>query len=242
MQNPHWLSRSELLIGSHAIQKLQNARVLIVGMGGVGSYCAEYIARAGVGKMTIVDGDTIEATNRNRQLPALTSSEGESKAGWMANHLRDINPDLDLTVVQDYMVHQKLQDIINEKYDYAVDAIDTITPKLAMIRICIESGTRLVSSMGAGGKLDPEKIRIANIWETYNCRFAQQVRKTMRKWGISQGFKTVFSSELQQKEALQRVDGQRHKKSYYGTISYIPSMFGAFCASVVIRDLIAEDV
>lgn len=234
----HWLSRTELLIGADAVQKLQNSRVLIVGMGGVGSYCAEYIARAGIGNMTIVDGDTIEATNRNRQLPALASSEGESKAGYMANRIRDINPEVDLTVIQEYMLHSRLQEILSEKYDYAIDCIDTVSPKLAMIRICLETGTRFVSSMGAGGKLDPEKIRIADIWETYNCPFAQQVRKTLRKWKISQGFKTVFSDELHDKASLQNVEGQRHKRSYYGTISYIPSLFGAFCASVAIRDLI----
>ncbi len=233
-----WLSRTELLIGADAVQKLENARVLVVGMGGVGSYCAEYIARAGVGKMTIVDGDTIEATNRNRQLPAMLSSEGESKVQWMAKHLQDINPNLELTVIQDYMVHNKLQEILDEKYDYAVDAIDTVSPKLAMIRICIETNTPFVSSMGAGGKLDPEKLHIADIWETYHCPFAQQVRKKLRRWGVKQNFKTVFSSELPDKSTCQIVEGQRHKKSYYGTISYIPTMFGAMCASVVIRDLI----
>lgn len=234
----HWLSRTELLIGNEAVEKLQNARVLIVGMGGVGSYCAEYIARAGVGKLTIVDGDTIEMTNRNRQLPALVSSEGESKAGYMEKRIKDINPDAQVTVIQAYMVHEKLKEILSEKYDYAIDCIDTISPKLAMIRICLETGTRFVSSMGAGGKLNPERIRIVDIWETYNCPFAQHIRKTLRKWGIKQGFKAVFSDELHDKKSLQNVEGQRHKKSYYGTISYMPSLFGAFCASVAIRDLI----
>lgn len=234
----HWLSRTELLIGTEALQKLQNARVLIVGMGGVGSYCAEYIARAGVGKMTIVDGDTIEATNRNRQLPALVSSEGESKVDYMAARIRDINPHIELTAIQDYMLHHKLKEIIDQKYDYAIDCIDTISPKLAMIRICLDTNTRFVSSMGAGGKLNPERIRIVDIWETYNCPFAQQVRKTLRKWKIPKGFKVVFSDELHDKKTLQNVEGQRHKRSYYGTISYIPSLFGAFCASVAIRDLI----
>ena len=238
-----WLSRTELLIGEKAIETLQNSHVLIVGMGGVGSYCAEYIARAGVGNLTIVDGDTIEATNRNRQLPALVSSEGESKAGWMAKHLKDINPTINLTVIQDYMVHSKLEEIItSQKYDYAVDAIDTITPKLAMIRNCLNHDLKLVSSMGAGGKLDPSKLKIADIWDTYNCPFAQQVRKNMKRWGIKKPLIAVFSSELPRRESIQLVEGQRHKKSFYGTISYIPSMFGAFCASVVVRDLIGEKI
>jgi tRNA A37 threonylcarbamoyladenosine dehydratase len=235
-----WLARTELLIGKEAIEKLADSRVLVVGMGGVGSYAAEYLCRAGIGKMTIVDGDVIESTNRNRQLPALVSSEGAGKAEWMQKRMLDINPALALRVVNDYMIESKLQEIIlADKYDYAIDAIDTITPKLAMIKTCLEHNVPIVSSMGAGGKLDPTKLKIADIWKSYNCPFAQQIRKKMKKWGIRKKLKVVFSSELPDKKSVQLVENQRHKKSYYGTISYIPSMFGAFCASVVIRDIAA---
>jgi tRNA threonylcarbamoyladenosine dehydratase len=233
----NWLARTELLIGEEALEKLAKSHVIVIGMGGVGSYAAEYIARAGVGKMTIVDGDTVDPTNRNRQLPALVSSHGQSKVGWMAQRLKDINPDLELNVIETYVIESKLLEILAQPYDFAIDAIDTITPKLCMIKICLQNGIPLVSSMGAGGKLDPSKLKIADIWKTYNCPFAQQIRKKLKRWGIRKNFTTIFSSELPRKSSIQLVENQAHKKSYYGTISYIPSMFGAFCASVVIRKL-----
>lgn len=235
-----WLQRSEALIGCENLKKLSNAHVLIAGLGGIGSFAAEYIARAGIGKMTIIDGDIVEASNRNRQLPALISTEGQSKAQIMANRLKDINADLELQVFETYLEEQKIQEILSQgQYDYAIDAIDTITPKVSFIKNCLLRNTPIVSAMGAGGKLDPEKVHIADIYETYNCTLAQQVRKTLRKWKVKGNFKAVFSSELPDKTKVQYVEGAKHKKSYLGTISYMPSLFGCFCASVAIRDLIA---
>ena len=233
-----WLQRSEALIGRESIEKLSNSHVLIAGLGGIGSFAAEYIARAGIGKMTIIDGDVVEASNRNRQLPALISTEGQSKAAIMANRLKDINADLELQVFETYLEEQKIQEILSQKqYDYAIDAIDTITPKVSFIKNCLFRSIPIVSAMGAGGKLDPEKVHIADIYDTYNCTLAQQVRKTLRKWKIRGNFKAVFSSELPDKTKVQYVEGVKHKKSYLGTISYMPSLFGCFCASVAIRDL-----
>lgn len=237
-----WLQRSEALIGKENIEKLSNSHVLVAGLGGIGSFAAEYIARAGVGRMTIIDGDFVEASNRNRQLPALISTEGQSKAQLMAARLRDINADLQLEVFETYLQENIIQEITSQaKYDYAIDAIDTITPKVSLIKNCLLQGIPIVSAMGAGGKLNPEKVHIADIYQTYNCTLAQQVRKTLRKWKVKGNFKAVFSSELPDKTKVQYVEGARHKKSYLGTISYMPSLFGCFCASVVIRDLIEKD-
>ncbi len=236
-----WLQRSEVLVGSENLEKLKNSHVLVAGLGGIGSFAAEYIARAGVGQMTIIDGDVVEASNRNRQLPALISTEGQSKAQLMAARLKDINADLQLHVFETYLVEDKIQEILSAaSYQYAIDAIDTITPKVSMIKNCLQRDLPLVSAMGAGGKLDPEKVRIADIYETYNCTLAQQVRKTLRKWKIKGHFRAVFSTELPDKSKVQYVEGAKHKKSYLGTISYMPSLFGCFCASVVIRDLMTK--
>lgn len=238
----NWLSRTQLLIGEEALEILRNKHILIVGMGGVGSYAAEYICRAGINKMTIVDGDTIEETNRNRQLPAVISAEGQPKVSYMAERIKDINADIDLIVYQNYLVEEKIIEILEaQHYDYVIDAIDTITPKIALIKNCLQKKIKIISAMGAGGKLDPTQIKIDDIWKTYHCTLAQQVRKTLRKWKIKGKFKTVFSTEIPNKANLAYTSEEvRHKKSYLGTISYMPSLFGAFCASVVIRDLIKK--
>lgn len=233
-----WLQRTEVLIGEDKLNQLKASKVLIVGLGGVGSFAAEYIARAGVGHLTIVDGDIVEATNRNRQLPALISTENQYKAEIMASRIRDINPDVTLLVINEYMTEEKLQEILATKYDYVVDCIDTLVPKIALIKNTLIRNYKLISSMGAGGKTDPSMIKIADIANTYNCYLAQQLRKGLKKEGVYGKFKAVFSSELAHKSTMQLVENGRNKKSFYGTISYMPSLFGGFCASVVIRDLI----
>lgn len=238
----HWLSRTELLIGEEALEILRNKHVLIVGMGGVGSYAAEYICRAGINKITIVDGDTIEETNRNRQLPAVISAEGLPKVTYMAQRMKDINANIELITYQNYLEEEKIIEILDaHQYDYVIDAIDTITPKISLIKNCLQRKLKIISAMGAGGKLDPTQIKIDDIWKTYHCTLAQQVRKTLRRWKIKGKFKTVFSTEIPDKAHLGFTsEDVRHKKSYLGTISYMPSLFGAFCASVVIRDLIKK--
>ncbi|TAE67430.1 MAG: tRNA threonylcarbamoyladenosine dehydratase [Bacteroidetes bacterium] len=239
----NWLSRTQLLVGEIGIKNLQNKHVLVVGMGGVGSYAAEYICRAGINKLTIVDGDLIEETNRNRQLPALISTEGLPKVSVMAQRLKDINADIELIVYQNYLEETKIIEILEaNQYDYVVDAIDTITPKISLIKNCLQRKIKLISAMGAGGKLDPTQIKIDDIWKTYHCTLAQQVRKTLRRWKIKGKFKAVFSTEIPDKAHLGFTsEDVRHKKSFLGTISYMPSLFGAFCASVVVRDLIKKD-
>lgn len=237
-----WLSRTELLIGKDNLDKLTKAHVLVVGMGGVGSFAAEFICRSGVGRMTIVDGDTVDPSNRNRQLPALSSTHGQYKVDLMAERLRDINPEVELTVIRDFVRPELVDEILETTFDYIIDAIDSISPKLKFMKAAYAKNYPLISSMGAGGKLDPTQIRVTDIAKTYNCPFAQHLRKTLRRDGIRKGIKVVFSPEHVVKESLMLTDGSNFKKSAYGTASYIPATFGATAASVVIRDLIGHKV
>lgn len=241
MEDFAWLSRTELLIGREKLVKLSKAHVLVIGLGGVGSFAAEFICRNGVGTMTIVDGDTVDPTNRNRQLPALSTNHGVSKADIMAERLKAINPELTLHVVKTFINPEAVDEILSaHAYDYIVDAIDSVTPKITFLKEAFNRKMRIVSSMGAGGRMDPTMIRVVDISKTFNCNFAQQVRKNLKKEGIYKGIKAVFSSEEQVRESLILTDGSNYKKSAYGTMSYLPATFGATCASVVIRDLIED--
>lgn len=237
MNDTTWLSRTELLIGKEKLNRLINAHVLVVGMGGVGSFAAEFIARAGVGQMTIVDGDVVDPSNRNRQLPALATTHGMPKADIMAQRLLDINPELKLRSIKEFITPEKVDEVLAVHYDYVIDAIDSITPKLTFIKGAYERDLRLVSSMGAGAKLDPTLLSVVDISKTYNCPFAQQIRKQLKQSGIYKGIKVVFSPEEPIKESLMLTDGTNYKKSAYGTVSYMPATFGACVASVAIRDL-----
>ena len=192
----NWLERTELLLGSEKLELLRNAHVLVVGLGGVGAYAAEMIARAGVGRMTVADADTVNATNINRQLVALHSTVGRPKAEVLAERLRDINPGIGLTVVDKYIKDEETYILLDAaRYDYVVDAIDTLSPKLALIAASLERGLPLVSSMGAGAKTDPTKLEIADISKTHHCPLAHMLRKRLHKIGIRRGFRAVFSPE-----------------------------------------------
>ncbi len=241
MTDTKWLSRTELLIGKDNLNKLNDAHVLVVGMGGVGSFVAEFLCRSGIGEMTIVDGDVVDPTNRNRQLPALSSNHGQSKADIMGARLMDINPELKLHIIKEFIQPEMVGALLHDKLDYVVDAIDSITPKITFIKAAYSRGMRLVSSMGAGAKMDPTQLKVTDISKTYMCPFAQQIRKNLKGAGIYKGIKVVFSPEEPVKESLMLTDGSNFKKSAYGTMSYLPATFGAVLASVVIRDLMGEE-
>jgi tRNA A37 threonylcarbamoyladenosine dehydratase len=226
-----------MIIGAESLKKLKAARVLVVGLGGVGAYAAELICRAGVGSMTIVDGDKIQPSNRNRQLLALKSTEGLSKAGLMGHRLLDINPDLKLTILNQYIKDEKMISVLDAGFDYVVDAIDTLSPKIFLIYHSLQRKYPVVSSMGAGGKFDPLKISIADISETTDCNLARILRKRLHKLGVREGFTAVYSPETIDKTKIIPVSGEQNKASVVGTISYMPAAFGIACASVVIRDL-----
>lgn len=235
-----WSSRTELLIGKEALDKLSKKHVLVIGLGGVGAYAAENICRAGVGEMTIVDGDKIVASNRNRQLLALKSTEGKSKAILMKERLLEINPDIIVHAVDEYIINERIVELLNHKYDYVVDAIDTLSPKIYVIVNAMKNKLPLVSSMGAGGKIDPVGITVSDISKSYNCMLARALRKRLHKLGVRKGFKVVFSNQLIEKELVISDDSSPNKKSIIGTMSYMPALFGCYCASVVIQDLIED--
>ena len=209
----------------------------MVGLGGVGAYAAEQLARAGVGKLTIVDGDVVNATNRNRQLLALCSTEGRPKAEVMAERIRDINPDIKLEVVNRYMKDDAIIELVSRPYDYIIDAIDTVAPKVFLLYYAKLNNQRIVSCMGAGGKFHPEKIEITDISQSNHCRLAFYIRKRLHRLGVFDGITTVFSPEPVDDSAVVNVNEQ-NKVSNVGTISYMPAAFGIFCASAVINGLL----
>lgn len=235
----NWLERSELLIGKNEQQKLINSHVLICGLGGVGSYAAEFIARSGVGKMTLIDGDKFDITNKNRQLTALNSTIGRNKAVVLAERLKDINPTIDLTIYEEFVEPDRVWEILKEtKPDYVMDCIDSVTPKLNWIKACIRFKIKIISSMGAGGKIDPSKIIISNLNKSYNCNLASKLKKMLKRDKVDgKRVKVVFSYETQIKTSLKLTDGKNYKKSFYGTASYMPALFGLNAAAEVIKHL-----
>lgn len=238
MNENNWLERTELLVKAEGIAILQKAHILIAGLGGVGSYAAEFVARAGVGAMTIVDADTISVTNINRQLPALHSTVGQGKAEVMAARLLDINPQLKLTVLHEFLSPERAYDIVTPEFDYVIDCIDSITPKLNLILAAKRKKIRLVSSMGAGGATDVSQIKVADLMKTYNCPLAKFIRKRLKNERIDSGIKAVFSAEIVSKDSMQRTEGLDYKKSFYGTISFMPAAFGLHAAATAINYLL----
>lgn len=234
-----WQERTSILLGEAVLDSLAARKVMVVGLGGVGAYAAEMLCRAGVGKLVLVDSDTVGETNLNRQLIALNSTIGMLKTDVLAERLRDINPAVELTVVPEYVEEGNMEEIFARagQPDYVVDAIDTLAPKISLIKHCVCNGIPHVTAMGAGAKLDATKIRIADLSKSYNCPLAYILRKKLRKEGISKGFKVVFSEELPDREAIVPME-ERNKKSQVGTISYLPAVFGCVCAQAAIEHLI----
>lgn len=232
-----WTERAELLFKKEGLEKLSKSNILIVGVGGVGSFAAEFIARAGVGKMTIVDGDVVDITNINRQLPALHSTVGMPKIDVVGDRLMDINPQLQLTKVQDFLSPERAFEIVTEEYDYVLDCIDSLTPKLNLIMAAKRKRVKIISSMGAGGKMEASKVKVADINNTVNCFLAKAMKKKLRAVKIDK-LKVVFSSEIQDESSLKTTDGSNYKKSFYGTNSYMPGLFGLYAAETVIRHLL----
>lgn len=235
----NWLERTELLIKKTGVERLQNANILVVGLGGVGGFAAEFIARAGVGKMTIVDGDTVDITNINRQLPALHSTIGKAKTEVISQRLLDINPYLQLTALHQFLNPENMETLLDgQDFDYILDCIDSVSPKIELIKAARKRKIKLVSAMGAGGKTDPSMVMVRDISKTNNCFLAKQIRKRLRKENINKGFRCVFSNEIQAEDSLKMTDGSQFKKSFYGTMSFMPAIFGLYAAAEAINHIL----
>ena len=233
-----WTDRTEMLIGKDGLERLKASSVTVVGCGGVGAFAAEMLARAGIGHITLIDNDNVSETNINRQLLALNSTVGKAKVKVLAERLLDINPGLRIDIVEEYLTEQNSD--IAGRPDYIIDAIDTLSPKIALIQYCLKNHIPLVSSMGAGAKTDATSIRITDISKTFQCPLAHMLRKRLHKLGITEGFKAVFSIESP-KEGATVLDESRNKKSQVGTISYLPAVFGCVCAQAAICDIAGLD-
>lgn len=238
----NWLERTELIVGEEKIEKLKNAHVLIVGLGGIGSFAGEFIARAGVGTITLIDGDAFDITNKNRQLTALDSTIGRNKAVVLAERIKDINPDVKLNVAEEFVLPERVWKLLEEyKPDYVMDCIDSVTPKLEWLIACKRLKIKVISHLGAGGKMDPSKVQVSKLDKTYNCKLAAHLKKRLKREKVHfDSIKAVFSSELQIRSSLKLTDGSNYKKSFYGTMSYMPALFGLMGAAEVIRYLSKE--
>lgn len=234
----NWKQRTALLLGEEKMERLCNAHVLVVGLGGVGAYAAEMICRAGVGRMTIVDADTVQPTNLNRQLPALHSTLGMPKANMLEARFKDINPELDLKVLPVFLKDENIPELLDAaQYDFIVDAIDTLSPKCYLIYHALQRRIKIVSSMGAGAKSDITQVRFADLWDTYHCGLSKAVRKRLQKMGVKRKVPVVFSTEQADPNAVLLTDDEMNKKSTCGTVSYMPAVFGCYLAEYVIKRL-----
>ena len=240
---PPQFERTRILLGDEGIARLASRHVFVAGLGGIGSYCAEALARAGIGRLTLLDNDVVAASNINRQLPALLSTVGQPKTELMAARIRDINPACRLTVIREFLNTENVNDLVPGDCDYVVDAIDSLACKVALVAESLKRGLRVASSMGAGNRLDPSRIKVADISQTEMCPLARQMRKRLQRHDIRSGVLTVFSDE-QPSAPLppEPVDGPGRPRSVNGTISYMPPLFGLMLAGVVIRELLEADV
>jgi len=235
-----WTERAELLFKKEGLEKLKQSHVMVVGLGGVGSFAAEFIARAGVGTMTIVDGDVVDITNVNRQMPALHSTVGQPKVKIVGDRLMDINPELNLIRIEEFLSPERAYELVTNEYDYVLDCIDSVTPKLNLIMSAKRKKVKIISNMGAGGKYEAAKVRVNDISKTEYCPLAKTVRKRLKKEGISKGVKVVYSIEKPDHESLKLTDGKNFKKSFFGTNSWMPALFGLHSAETVITHLLRK--
>ena len=234
-----WQERAELLFKTEGLNNLKSANVLVVGLGGVGSFAAEFLARAGVGSMTIVDGDVVDITNINRQLPALHSTIGMPKVHIVGDRLMDINPELKLTRLEEFLSPERAFEVVAEEFDYVLDCIDSITPKLNLIIAAKRKRVKIISSMGAGGKMDASKVKVTDINNSENCYLAKTMKRRLKEVKIDK-LKVVFSSEIQDESSLKMTDGKNFKKSFYGTNSWMPCLFGLYAAETVVKYLLKK--
>jgi tRNA A37 threonylcarbamoyladenosine dehydratase len=237
---PPQFERTEILIGIEGIAQLASRHVFVAGMGGVGSYCTEALARAGIGRLTLLDHDVVAISNINRQLPALLSTVGQSKAELMKARIADINPDCVVTLIRTFLGPENVHQLVPHDCDFVIDCIDSMNCKVALLAHSVSLGLNVASSMGAGNKLDPSRIRVADISETSVCPLAREMRKHLRDLGIKQGVLTVYTDENPRPPLPPQPVDRGRPRSVNGTISYMPPLFGYMLAGAVINKLLAE--
>lgn len=237
----HPLSRTELLVGSEGIEKLRNAKVIVFGIGGVGSFTTEALTRAGVGHLILVDNDTVDITNLNRQIHATLETVDRAKVEIMKERIALINPNCKVETIQQFILEENIADIIPDDVDYVVDAIDTITTKLGLAEYCTKKNIRIISSMGTGNKMDPSRFKVADVYKTSVCPLAKVMRHELKKRRVKK-LKVVFSDELpgtpdpeQVKEFLKM---SPNKRQIPGSISFVPPVAGMIIGGEVIKDLL----
>ena len=236
---PPQFERTCILVKEAGIEKLASQHVFLAGLGGVGSYCAEALARGGIGRLTLLDHDVVAASNINRQLPALISTVGRSKAELMAERISDINPQCRVTISRAFLTAENVNEIVPADADYVIDAIDSLNCKVALVAESFHRGLKVASSMGAGNKLDPSRIRLADISETRICPLASQMRKRLRKRGVESGVIAVYTDEPPRPPLPpEPVSGRGRPRAVNGTISYMPPLFGFMLAGAVIKALL----
>ena len=232
--------RTHILIGDTGIERLQSSHVFLAGMGGVGSFTAEALARMGVGKLTLVDHDVVSGSNLNRQLVALKSTVGELKAEVMAARIRDIHPDCQLTLITDFLTPETIPQILGNGYDVVVDAIDSLSSKSALVETAWRMQLPIFASMGAGGKLDPTLVRTGDLMDTSMCKLAKHLRSQLRKRGVGRGVQTVYSLESPLPPLPPEPVSRGRARAVNGTVSYMPSIFGLTLAGLVINHIIGD--
>lgn len=239
---PPQFERTHILLGDAGLARLAAKHVFLAGLGGVGSYCAEALARAGIGRLTLVDHDVVAASNINRQLPALLSTVGRSKAELMADRIRDINPACTVHILRVFLTTENVHEHVPADADYVIDAIDSLACKVALVVSSRQRGLPVASSMGAGNRLDPSRIRLADIGRTRVCPLARVMRKRLQRHGIRKGVLAVFSDESPSAPLPpQPVDGPGRPRAINGTISYMPPLFGLMLAGAVIKEMLEEE-
>lgn len=236
----HRFARTELLIGADGVAKLAASTVAIFGVGGVGSYVVEALVRSGIGKLVLIDHDTVSLTNINRQLPALESTIGQAKVEVMRQRILDINPNCQVEAIQQFYDKNQSEALIRSEYTYIVDAIDSITAKVDLIVTAMGKNIPIISSMGAGNKLDPTQFKVTDISKTHICPMAKAVRKILRDRGVTKGLKVVFSTEIPLTPLEPHAEEAGVRRQLPGSISFVPSVAGLFLASAVVNDILKK--
>lgn len=235
---PPQFERTQILLGDAGVAALRGKHVFVAGLGGVGSYCTEALARAGIGRLTLMDHDVVATSNINRQLPALLSTVGQSKAELMRARIADINPDCQVTLIKTFLGRENVHELVPQDCDYIIDCIDSMNCKVALVAYSLSQGYNVASSMGAGNKLDPSRIRVADISQTIMCPLAREMRKYLRDLGIKRGVLTVYTDEKPRPPLPPQAVDRGRPRSVNGTISYMPPLFGYMLAGAVINRLL----